>query len=167
MGETDKHEVLAISLETDTVAVGICCFLSDREIEFYWEKFPECCVKNRDGDDHVARNMMAAVSHWVSKGTTRQWRQIAQYEKRHSFNLFIQWAENFICDEVAGEELWEEVVATARMLANSTEAEVDDVWENFPVAHWRWKRVRLQGENFHCVPHPGEVTPDVSETEAA
>ena len=144
--ETDKHEVLAISLETDTVAVGICCFLSDREIEFYWEKFPECCVKNRDGDDHVARNMMAAVSHWatkwtlaeavnflvrsrdlvvlVSKGTTRQWRQIAQYEKRHSFNFFIQWAENFICDEVAGEELWEEVVAAARMLANSTEAEV-------------------------------------------
>merc|ERR1712113_1086391 len=52
-------------------------------------------------------------------------------------------------------------------LANSTEAEVDDVWENFPVAHWRRKRVRLQGENFHCVPHPGEVTPDVSETEAA
>jgi len=187
--ETDKHEVLAISLETDTVAVGICCFLSDREIEFYWEKFPECCVKNRDGDDHVARNMMAAVSHWatkwtlaeavnflvrsrdlvvlVSKGTTRQWRQIAQYEKRHSFNFFIQWAENFICDEVAGEELWEEVVAAARMLANSTEAEVDDVWENFPVAHWRRKRVRLQGENFHCVPHPGDVTPDVSETEAA
>ena len=45
--------------------------------------------------------------------------------------------------------------------------QVDDVWENFPVAHWRRKRVRLQGENFHCVPHPGEVTPDVSETEAA
>ena len=67
--ETDKHEVLAISLETDTVAVGICCFLSDREIEFYWEKFPECCVKNRDGDDHVARNMMAAVSHWATKWT--------------------------------------------------------------------------------------------------
>ena len=48
----------------------------------------------------------------------------ARYEKRHSFNFFIQWAENFICDEVAGEELWEEVVAAARMLANSTEAEV-------------------------------------------
>ena len=144
--ETDKHEVLAISLETDTVAVGICCFLSDREIEFYWEKFPECCVKNRDGDDHVARNMMAAVSHWatkwtlaeavnflvrsrdlvvlVSKGTTRQWRQIAQYEKRHSFNFFIQWAENFICDEVAGEELWENVGAVAMRLAYSSETKV-------------------------------------------
>jgi len=187
--DTEKHEVLAISLETETTAVGICCFLSDREIEFYWEKFPDCCVRHRDGEDHIARNMMAAVSHWatkwtlaeavnflvrsrelvvlVSKGTTRQWRQIAQYEKRHSFNFFIQWAENFICDEVAGEELWEEVVAAARMLANSTEAEVDDCWENFPVAHWRRRRVRLQGENFHCIPHPGEVTPDVSETEAS
>ena len=60
----------------------------------------------------------------VRKGSTRQWRQFEQYEKRHSFNFFIQWAENFICDEVAGEELWEEVVAAARMLANSTEAEV-------------------------------------------
>merc|ERR1712088_1201630 len=67
--DTEKHEVLAISLETETTAVGICCFLSDREIEFYWEKFPECCVKNRDGDDHVARNMMAAVSHWATKWT--------------------------------------------------------------------------------------------------
>ena len=38
-----------------------------------------------------------------------------------------QWAENFICDEVAGEELWEEVVAAARMLANSTEAEVKNI----------------------------------------
>lgn len=93
-------------------------------------------------------------------------------------DLFLQWAENFICDEVAGEELWEEVVAAARMLANSTEAEVeectkpenlrelpflqkvDDCWENFPVAHWRRRRVRLQGENFHCIPHPGEV-PDI------
>ena len=144
--ETDKHEVLAISLETDTVAVGICCFLSDREIEFYWEKFPECCVKNRDGDDHVARNMMAAVSHWatkwtlaeavnflvrsrdlvvlVSKGTTRQWRQIAQYEKRHSFNFFIQRAENFIGNEVAGEELWEKVSAIAMRFAYSSETKV-------------------------------------------
>merc|ERR1712233_113317 len=163
--DTEKHEVLAISLETETTAVGICCFLSDREIEFYWEKFPECCVRHRDGEDHIVRNRELVVL--VSKGTTRQWRQIAQYEKRHSFNFFIQWAENFICDEVAGEELWEEMVAAARMLANSTEAEVDDFWENFPMAHWRRRRVRLSGENFHCIPHPGEATPDVSETEAS
>jgi hypothetical protein len=35
-------------------------------------------------------------------GTTRQWRQIEQYEKKHSFKFFIQWADNFICDEVGG-----------------------------------------------------------------
>ena len=67
--DSEKHEVLAISLETETTAVGICCFLSDREIEFYWEKFPECCVRHRDGEDHIARNMMAAVSHWATKWT--------------------------------------------------------------------------------------------------
>ena len=43
----------------------------------------------------------------------------------------VQWAENFICDEVAGEELWEEMVAAARMLANSTETEVH-VWPKNP-----------------------------------
>ena len=67
--DSEKHEVLAISLETETTAVGICCFLSDREIEFYWEKFPDCCVRHRDGEDHIARNMMAAVSHWATKWT--------------------------------------------------------------------------------------------------
>ena len=36
----------------------------------------------------------------VSKGTTRQWRGIDQYEKKHGFNFFIQWSDNFICDEV-------------------------------------------------------------------
>jgi len=185
--DTERHEVLAISLETETKAVGISCFLNDREIEFYWEKFPECCVRHREGEDHIERNMMAAVALWspkwtmaeavsfliqsgdlvrtVSKGTTRQWRAIDQYEKKHSFNFFIQWTDNYMCDEVANEELWEELVATAKKLLNSSESEVDTCWDEFPVAHWRRKRVRLQGEHFHCVAHPGEVSPATSETE--
>jgi len=187
--DTERHEVLAISLETDTTAVGISCFLNDREIEFYWEKFPACCVVHKEGEDHILRNMMAAVALWsskwtlaeavnflvqsgdlvraVSKGTTRQWRAVDQYEKKHSFNFFIQWSDNFICDEVANEELWEEVVTTAKMLLNSCESELSTCWENFPVSHWRRKRVRLQGEHFHCVPHPGQVSPAPSETEVS
>lgn len=185
--DSERHEVLAISLETESTAVGIACFLSDRQIEFYWEKFPPCCVVHKEGEDHILRNLMAAVSLWspkwtmaeavnflvqsgdlvrtVSKGTTRQWRAIDQYEKKHSFNFFIQWADNFICDEVANEELWEEVVTAAKMLLNSSESELATCWENFPVAHWRRKRVRLQGEHFHCVPHPGEVSPAAFETD--
>ena len=38
--ETGKHEELAISLEIDTVAVGIFCFMRDPEIEFFGRSFP-------------------------------------------------------------------------------------------------------------------------------
>ena len=60
----------------------------------------------------------------VRKGSTRQWRQFEQYEKRHSFNIFIKRKENFIGNVVAGEELWEEVGAVAMKPAYSSETKV-------------------------------------------
>jgi len=177
--DSDKHEVLAICMETPTTAVGISLFTNDREAEYYWEKFPECCVKQTCGDDYMFRNLMTAVSYWgskwtlaeavnflvqsgdlvrnVSKGTTRQWRSINQFEEKHSFRFFIQWTDNYVCDEVANDELWEELVNLAKQLVNSSETELESAWENFPVEHWRRKRVRVNGVNFHLVPHPGEV----------
>ena len=59
-----------------------------------------------------------------SSTTTRQWRQFEQYEKRHSVNFFIQRAENFIGNEVAGKELWEKVGAIAMKLAYSSRTKV-------------------------------------------
>ena len=55
------------------------------------------------------------------------------------------------------QELWEELVNLAKQLVNSSETELESAWENFPVEHWRRKRVRVNGVNFHLVPHPGEV----------
>ena len=48
----------------------------------------------------------------------------------------------------------------AKQLVNSSETELESAWENFPVEHWRRKRVRVNGVNFHLVPHPGEVGVD-------
>jgi len=177
--DTEKHEVLAICMETPTTAVGISLFMNDREAEYYWEKFPECCVKHTSGDDYIFRNLMTAVSYWgskwtlaeavnflvqsgdlvrtVSKGTTRQWRSVNQFEEKHSFRFFIQWTDNYVCDEVANDELWEELVNLAKQLVNSSETELESAWEDFPVEHWKRKRVRVNGVNFHLVPHPGEV----------
>ena len=123
--DSDKHEVLAICLETQSTAVGISLFMNDREAEYYWEKFPECCVKHTSGDDYIFRNLLTSVSYWgpkwtlaeavnflvqsgdlvrnVSKGTTRQWRSINQFEEKHSFKFFIQWTDNYVCDEVAND----------------------------------------------------------------
>ena len=77
------------------------------------------------GDDFIFRNLMTAVSFWgskwtlaeavnflvqsgdlvrnVSKGTTRQWRAVNQFEEKHSFKFFIQWTDNYVCDEVAND----------------------------------------------------------------
>ena len=63
------NQVLAISLETEHRAVAISCFLNDREIEFYCESFPECCVRHHEGEDSTLRNMMAAVALWAPKWT--------------------------------------------------------------------------------------------------
>jgi hypothetical protein len=62
-------------------------------------------------------------------------------------------------DQVAAEELWEEVVAAARKMLTSPEAELAACWADCPVQHWRRRRVRLQTHSFHAVPHPGEVGP--------
>lgn len=180
--DTEQHEVLGIALQAGQVAVGISCFFSDREVEYYWERVPECCL--REGAAQEQRNLMAAVSLWsakwtmaeavnflvssgelvraLSSGSAAAWRQVARWEERHQYSFYPQWTDNYVCGDVAAEDLWEEVVAAAKRLVNSSEAEVDDCWEDLPVAHWRRRRVRVATEHFHCVPHPGEVTPDLT-----
>jgi len=180
--DTEQHEVLGITLQAGPVAVGVCCFLSDREVEFYWERVPQCCLREAAPQDH--RNLMAAVSLWsakwtmaeavnflvssgelvrsVSSGSSAAWRQVARWEARHQYSFYPQWTDNYVCGDVAAEDLWEELVAAAKRLVNSSEAEVDGCWDDLPVAHWRRRRVRVATEHFHCVPHPGEVSPDLT-----
>merc|ERR1719369_2261535 len=159
--DTTKHEVLAICMETPTTAVGISLFMNLLTAVSYWgPKWTLAEAVNflvQSGD----------LVRTISRGTTRQWRSISQFEEKHSFRFFIQWTDNYVCDEVANEELWEELVNLAKQLVNSSETELESAWEDFPVEHWRRKRVRVNGVNFHLVPHPGEVaTLDVSSPEA-
>ena len=187
--DTENHEILAICLETESVSVGVSLFLSDREVEYYWEKFPECCVTHTKTEDFPVRNFITAVSVWgekwtlaecvnilsqdekvvrnISKQGTSLWRKAAQLEAKHDFKLYTQWTDNYVCDEVASEELWTELVSLARLLLRSggDPAMLEEVWqgENFPVGHWRRRRVR-PGPEYFCagVPHPGEVSPTLS-----
>lgn len=185
--DSQKHEVLAVCLENSDKAVGICLYLNDREIEYYEETFPDCCRNNTEGSDYVFRNVMAAVSFWatkwtyaeavnllcqsgdlvrrVSRGKTREWRAINQYENKNDFNMFIQWTDNYVCGEVANEDLWTETISLCRTLLKSNpNADLTEAWNDFPAGHWQKRRVKLKVENFHHVPHPGEVSAD-SESE--
>ena len=67
--DTENHEVLAICLETDSVSVGVSLFLSDREVEYYWERVPSCCLTHTREEDVPVRNFITAVSVWSEKWT--------------------------------------------------------------------------------------------------
>ena len=43
-------------------------------------------------------------------------RKANQLETKHDFKLYTQWTDNYVCDEVASEELWTELVSLARQL---------------------------------------------------
>jgi len=187
--DTENHEVLAICMETDSVSVGISLFLSDREAEYYWERFPTCCVTHTKEEDVSVRSFITAVSVWsekwtlaecvnilsqdemvvrnISKQGTNLWRKANQFSTKHDFKLYTQWTDNYVCDEVASEELWTELVSLAKQLLRTggETRELEETWEHFPVSHWRRRRVRPEMEHFHAmVPHPGEVTPPLPTT---
>lgn len=176
--DSSTHEVLCVCTENKKTAVGLCIFLADREIEWYSEDFPECCVTKSDEEDYKYRNVLGSVAHWgpkftyaeavnllcqdgdlvrsVAKGTTRQWRSFFQYEKKHNFRLFLQWSENYVCGEVAKEELWEDAIVVARNILNG---QGEKAIKGLPLLNWKIKRVKPSMESIHMVPHPGEITP--------
>lgn len=182
--DTYKHEVLCVCMESEKRGTALCILLADREIEWYSEEFPDCCVEKSGKEDYRFRNVLAAVSRWaekwtmsetvnllcqdgdlvrsVAKGTTREYRSFYQYEKRNSFRLFLQWTENFMCGEVADEELWEDAILVTKALhANADPAAIEDL----PLVGWKIKRVKPANESYHMVPHPGDVTPVAEEEE--
>jgi len=187
--DTEDHEVLAIVMENETVTVGVSLFLSDRIVEYYWTRFPDCCVHHTPPSDVSLRSFVTCLATWAEKWTlaecvnilsqdvnivknigrqdTELWRKANQFETKHDFKLYTQWTENYFCDEVSSDELWYELINLAKLLLKTSgagdEVEAENIWANFPVQHWKRKRVFPGSEHFHAsVPHPGEVTPPTS-----
>jgi len=187
--DTEDHEVLALVLETEQVSVGVSLFLSDRIVEYYWTRFPECCIKHTGQNDVSVRSFVTCLSVWAEKWTLAEcvnilsqneqivrnvgtqdselWRKANQFESKHDFKLYTQWTENYYCDEVASEGLWSELITLGRKLLKTNDdggiLESEQIWESFPVQHWKRKRVVPKSEHFHSsVPHPGEITPPLN-----
>lgn len=188
--DSPQHECVVVVVENGQKIAGICAFLQELQVEYFVTPFPACCSIHPQ--ESAFRAAVAAISHWapkwayaeavnflstsgalvrqVNRPTTRQCRLIKQFEGLHEFPLFFQWTENFMCDFVANQELWETLVRTCRRLLSSASvvggdaaaanAADDHVWNDFPLEHWLRKRVNIDGEHFHHVAHPGQVTPD-------
>ena len=67
--DTEEHEVLAIVLENQSATVGVSLFLSDREVEYYWARFPDCCSRHTNKEDIPVRSFVTAVAAWAEKWT--------------------------------------------------------------------------------------------------
>lgn len=178
--DSEDHECVVVVKVTENKTVGICAYLKDLEVEYFVEELPECCA--RHPADSAFRCDMAAISHWgpkwmyadavnflsqsgelvkaVNTPKTREQRRIRQFEERFEYKMFFQWLDNFRCDSVANEEMWEELVLMADALLQNEDAD----WSDFPLEHWVRKRVHLKNENFHNVEHPGDITPERQHT---
>ena len=56
--------------ENQPATVGVSPFLSDREVEYYWARFPNCCSHCTSQEDVVPiRSFVTAVAAWAEKWT--------------------------------------------------------------------------------------------------
>ena len=58
-------------LENQPAPVGVSLFLSDRdrEVEYYWARFPDCCSHHTSQEDVLIRSFVTAVAAWTEKWT--------------------------------------------------------------------------------------------------
>ena len=91
--DTEEHEVLAIVLENESVTVAVSLFLSDREVEYYWTRFPDCCSNHTSQEDVPVRSFVTAVSAWAEKWTLASCVNILSQDENVVRNIGIKHSE--------------------------------------------------------------------------
>ena len=62
----EEDDFLAIVLEIQPATVGVSLFLSDREVEYYWARFPDCCTCHTSQEDIPIKSFATAEAVWTS-----------------------------------------------------------------------------------------------------
>ena len=91
--DTEEHEVLAIVLENQSATVGVSLFLSDREVEYYWASFPDCCSRHTSQEDVPVRSFVTAVAAWAEKWTLASCVNILSQDESVVRNIGIKQSE--------------------------------------------------------------------------
>ena len=87
----EEDEFLAIVLEIQPATVGVSLFLSDREVEYYRARFPDCCSRHTSQEDIPIKSFATAVAVWTEKWTLALCVNIlTQDETRPRFGTSIQ-----------------------------------------------------------------------------
>ena len=179
-----NHECLAIVIRKGTRVLGINLFRKDLNIEYFWEKIPECCYKDGTGNDEELeiRALLATVHHWSSKwvyaepvhlicsneqivrrfnqnhlknGSKNLWiRQIESLTERFDYTLLLECSENYVC-ELHDEELWEDLIRLAKNIMDEENRQHPSI--RLKKLKWPKKQVHFTCENWHQLPHVGEA----------
>lgn len=185
----EEHEgaesvgVLYYDPETNKLA-GIYADTEDYRVEYFVEDLPQCC-RERDDENSSWRSVLSAVSVWApswrfndsvnflihdtkivkevtAEGTAKH-RKIRQISDKYGFNIYVQWNENFMCDNVSNNDLWTNLVIVSKNLIHKSDENNDDetIWSNseFPCLHWDRRKIIVDLEHFHLLPHSGDITP--------
>ena len=154
-------------------AAAVCLFRNDAAVEYFVEDISECYERKSTKplqSDLAHRVVMAALAAWsekwyfaevvnilcqegsVVRGFNREGsharRQLQKIEKKFSYKLFFQWTENYICDEVAEEDLWERTISLTKELLTPGGSSEDAIWRRFPLGYWPRRRIHLSMEHF-------------------
>ena len=123
--ESSNHDVVFIAMSNLKLCIGIAVFMQERKVEYFLEKFPQCCVQSSlvDSDRMLKfRSGLAALSLWGVQFTLgdrvhmlSDYRtfvemansngdiikeKITAFEDRYDFKLLCHWTDNYICDMV-------------------------------------------------------------------
>jgi len=192
---TLRHECLAIVMRNGARVVGINLFRKDLNIEYFWEKMPECCCKHasRNEEELEIRALLATIHHWSTKwvyadpvhllcsnepivrqfnqnhpkmvaagygskasaaqnGSLIHWiRQVESLSERYDYTLLLECAENYVC-ELADAELWDDLIHLAKTIIQ------EDSHQRLNHLKWPLKQVHLTSEDWHQIPHLGDVS---------
>ncbi len=90
----EEDEFLAIVLEIQPATVGVSLFLSDREVEYYRARFPDCCSRHTSQVDIPIKSFATVVAVWTEKWTLALCVNILTQDKtRPRFGTSIQTRE--------------------------------------------------------------------------
>ena len=121
--ESSNHAVVFVAMSNLELCIGIAVFMQERRVEYFLEKFPQCCVSLVDSDRMLKfRSGLAALSFWGVQFTLGNRVQmlsdyrlfvemansngdiikekITAFEDRYDFKLLCHWTDNYICDMV-------------------------------------------------------------------
>ena len=73
----------------------------------------------------------------INTPRTRPNRLIRQFETEFDCRIYVQWTDNYVCDQMIFEDCWESMIdMTKALMFAKNQSEKDKAWTQFALEHW-------------------------------